>query len=87
LRVDHGLLAAGVRPAGGNAVSDILGGPPMGVMAGPAPSAGVGSGNGGLRGGTTVGRIQLSISLLFLGSVVALVLLHQFGFRFSVTVG
>jgi hypothetical protein len=85
VRVDHGLLAAGIRPAGGNAVSDILGGPPMGIVGSPTPVSGY-SGDD-LRGSTTIGRIQLSITLLFLGSVVALVLLHRVGFRFSVTVG
>jgi hypothetical protein len=70
--------------AGGNAVSDILGGPPMGIVGAPMPVSG--ESNAGV-GTTTVGRIQLSISLLFLGSVVALVLLHRVGFRFSVTVG
>jgi hypothetical protein len=74
--------------AGGNAVSDILGGPPMGIVGAPAVPSGVNTGGAGdLRGSTTVGRIQLSITLLFLGSVVALVLLHRVGFRFSVTVG
>jgi hypothetical protein len=71
--------------AGGNAVSDILGGPAMGVMAGPSVPSG--SSSSDLRGSTTIGRIQLSVSLLFLGSVVALVMLHRIGFRFSVTVG
>jgi hypothetical protein len=84
VRVDHGLLAAGIRPAGGNAVSDILGGPPMGIVGSPTPVSGTGRTD---LGTTTVGRIQLSISLLFLGSIVALVLLHRVGFRFSVTVG
>jgi hypothetical protein len=71
--------------AGGNAVSDILGGPPMGLTAAPQPVSGYSDSD--LRGSTTVGKIQLSITLLFLGSVVALVLLHRVGFRFSVTVG
>jgi hypothetical protein len=74
--------------AGGNAVSDILGGPPMGVVAGPGSTlAASGGSSSDLRGSTTIGKIQLSISLLFLGSVVALVMLHRVGFRFSVTVG
>jgi hypothetical protein len=71
--------------AGGNAVSDILAAP-MGVRADTGGAAMAPAG-GGAAGGTTVGRIQLSISLIFLGSVVALVLLHRIGFRFSVTVG
>jgi hypothetical protein len=70
--------------AGGNAVSDILAAP-MGVRADTGGAAMAPAGGG--AAGTTVGRIQLSISLLFLGSVVALVLLHRIGFRFSVTVG
>lgn len=37
--------------------------------------------------GTTVARLKVSISLLFLLAVAALVLLHRVGFRFSVTVG
>jgi hypothetical protein len=73
--------------AGGNAVRDILGGP-MGVPAGADSSLGGAPATAAATGtGTTVGRIQLSISLLFLGSIIALVLLHRVGFRFSVTVG
>ena len=37
--------------------------------------------------GTSVARIKVSISLLFLIAVAGLVLLHRAGFRFSVTVG
>lgn len=37
--------------------------------------------------GTSVARIKISVSLMFAAAVLALVLLHRAGFRFSVTVG
>lgn len=55
-----------------------------GVQAGGTPYGMSGTGNGQ---GTSVARIKISVSIMFLAAVVALVLLHRAGFRFSVTVG
>lgn len=87
--------------AGGNDMLDVLRGGGMPGFASPTPVAQIGSSvplNGGQQprgaavcntsgGQTSLGRVQLTTALLFLGAVAALVLLNHAGFKFSATVG
>jgi hypothetical protein len=92
-----------VHHAGGNDAMAVMRGWGSPQLAGPTPAAqlmsAVPTGTPGARlnggavvanssgGQVSLGKVQVTTAVLFAGAVLALVLLHRVGFKFSATVG